>query len=174
MTGADHKYEIFIRWSVRPAGGSRMQSIWSWRKTDSAGLALVRGTDHGSMVECLRAARKHRGESDDTPIAIELQGREAPDAIGVVYLGGKDQEEGPGKQAASSGFGMRRLIEPSANSENPGASFTRIDAFSPQEREQLYARRDEDARNLAALTEDSALRSEFLPGGGSAASGALP
>lgn len=161
MTGSKHKYEIFIRSSIRPDGGDRMQSVWSWRKRDSAGFVLVRGTDHGSMVDCLRAAWDHRGKSDDTLIAVELQVTEAPDAVGVVYLGRRGAGDGAAKRVADSGFGARPVAEP-AGGEASVSFPNRLDAFSLYEREQRYVRREEDARNRAAQTEDSDLRNEFL------------
>lgn len=162
MSGSDHKYEIFIRSSIRPAGDCMMQSVWSWRKTDSAGFVLVRGTDHGSLVECLRAAWEHRGKAVETPIAVELQVREAPDAAGVVYLRRKGPDDGVRHPVAGSGFGERPVIEASTDGENPGGFPNRIDAFSLYEREQRYLRREEDARTRAAQTDDSDLRNEFL------------
>ena len=162
MTGSNCKYEIFIRSSIRPAGGSVLLSVWSWRKTHSTGFVLVRGTDHGSMVECLRAAREHRGKAVETPIAVELQVREAPDAVDVVYLRRKGPDDGVRKQLAEFGFDARLVPDASAGGENAGAFPNRIDGFSLYEREQRYVRREEDARNRAAQTEDSDLRNEFL------------
>jgi hypothetical protein len=161
MTGSNHKYEIFIRSSLRATGGGMMQWIWSWRKRDSAGFVLVRGTDHGSMVDCLRAAWDHRGKSDNTSIAVELEVTEAPDAVGVVYLGKKGAGDGTAKQIADSGFGARPAAE-LAGGEASVSFPNRLDAFSLYEREQRYVRREEDARNRAAQTEDSDLRNEFL------------
>jgi hypothetical protein len=138
-----------------------MQSVWSWRKTDSAGFVLIRGTDHRTMVDCLRAAREHRGKSDDASIVVELRVTDAPDAVGVVYLGKKGAGDGGAKHVAGFGFGARPVAEP-AGGQGPGSFPNRIDEFSLREREQRYVRREEDARNRAAQTEDSALRSEFL------------
>ena len=143
MADSNHKYEIFIKSSTRQIGSGAMQSIWSWRKRDAAGFIVVRGTDHGSMADCLWAAREYRGKFDDAPIGIELRVMDGPDAVGVVHLVGADVGAGAPNHAA-------------------GSNQNRINDVALYEREARYIRREEDARNRAAHTEDSALRNEFL------------
>jgi len=98
MSVPDHRYEIFIRSSTRPVDGGRTKSIWTWRRLDSAGTVLVRGAEHATMVECLWAARQHRGDEDDTPIAIQLLAIGAPDAAETLYDAGQaPRQEADGK-----------------------------------------------------------------------------
>ena len=137
-----------------------MKSIWSWRKLDSSGSILVRGTDHGSMVDCLRAAREYRGASVSVPIAIELQVVDARDAAGVVYLGNADDE--PGRYMVAKRVAVPEPGEPPARSTSPVAARRVTDDAILHERETRYIRREEEARSRAARTDDIALRHEFL------------